>query len=163
MQEFSIFIAPLLFMFFGLVTYLESDLPHRRLGYRVLSVKQTVETWRVSNKFAAKLLLIVGGILLVIGVILIEVCFCLKKKRNIFLVILIPVLLFTTNIGSLLQYAGGQNVVFAANSDTVNGSINNDTMKNNFYLNFELKEGVNKNISVQKISENETNILVNDI
>ena len=54
MQEFSIFIAPLLFMFFGLVTYLESDLPHRRLGYRVLSVKQTVETWRVSNKFAAK-------------------------------------------------------------------------------------------------------------
>ncbi|MBP3909027.1 MAG: SdpI family protein [Turicibacter sp.] len=70
MQEFSIFIAPLLFMFFGLVTYLESDLPHRRLGYRVLSVKQTVETWRVSNKFAAKLLLIVGGILLVIGVFL---------------------------------------------------------------------------------------------
>ena len=63
MQEFSIFIAPLLFMFFGLVTYLESDLPHRRLGYRV-------ETWRVSNKFAAKLLLIVGGILLVIGVFL---------------------------------------------------------------------------------------------
>ena len=37
---------------------------------RMLSVKQTVETWRVSNKFAAKLLLIVGGILLVIGVFL---------------------------------------------------------------------------------------------
>lgn len=101
---------------------------------------------------------------------------CFGKKRRIktgtnqdkavflfILFLLIPVLLFTTNIGSLLQYAGGQNVVFAANSDTVNGSINNDTMKNNFYLNFELKEGVNKNISVQKISENETNILVNDI
>jgi len=101
---------------------------------------------------------------------------CFGKKRRIktgtnqdkavFLFILflsIPVLLFTTNIGSLLQYAGGQNVVFAANSDTVNGSINNDTMKNNFYLNFEFKEGVNKNISVQRVSENETNILVNDI
>lgn len=36
---------------------------------------------------------------LVIGVILIEVCFCLKKKRNIFLVILIPVLLFTMSYG----------------------------------------------------------------
>ena len=63
MQEFSIFIAPLLFMFFGLVTYLESDLPHQA-WLSVLSVKQTVETWRVSNKFAAKLLLIVGGILI---------------------------------------------------------------------------------------------------
>lgn len=70
MQEFSIFIAPLLFMFLGIVTYLESDLPHRRLGYHLLSVKQTVETWKVANKFAAKLLLIVGGILLVVGVFL---------------------------------------------------------------------------------------------
>ena len=67
MQEFSIFIAPLLFMFFGLVTYLESDLPHRRLGYRVLSVKQTVETWQYLISLP-KLLLIVGSILLVIGV-----------------------------------------------------------------------------------------------
>lgn len=70
MQEFSIFIAPLVFMFIGIVTYLESDLPHRRIGYRVLSVKQTVETWQVSNKFAAKLLLILGGILLIFGVFL---------------------------------------------------------------------------------------------
>lgn len=101
---------------------------------------------------------------------------CFGKKRRIktgtnqdkavflfILFLLIPVLLFTTNIGSLLQYTGGQNVVFAASSDTVNGSMNNDTMKNNFYLNFEIKEGVNKNISVQKVSENETNIIVNDI
>jgi inner membrane protein len=101
---------------------------------------------------------------------------CFGKKRRIktgtnqdkavflfILFLLIPVLLFTTNIGYLLQYTGGQNVVFAASPDPVNGSINNDTMKNNFYLNFELKEGVNKNISVQKVSENETNILVNDI
>lgn len=70
MKEFSIFIAPLLLMFCGLVTYLESDLPHRRLGYRVLSVKKTVETWQVSNKFAAKVLLITGGLLLVFGVLL---------------------------------------------------------------------------------------------
>ncbi len=54
-------------------------------------------------------------------------------------------------------------MVFARSSESVNSSINNDTMKNNFYLNFEFKEGVNKNISVQRVSENETNILVNDI
>lgn len=70
MQEFSIFIAPLFLMILGFVIYLESDLPHRRLGYRVLSVKQTNEIWQVTNKFAAKLLLIIGGILLVVGVIL---------------------------------------------------------------------------------------------
>ena len=51
MQEFSIFIAPLLFMFLGIVTYLESDLPHRRLGYHLLSVKQTIETWKVVGVF----------------------------------------------------------------------------------------------------------------
>ena len=54
-------------------------------------------------------------------------------------------------------------MVFAGSSESVNSSINNDTMKNNFYLNFELKEGVNKNISIKKVSEKETNILVNDI
>lgn len=68
MREFSLFIAPLILMFFGIVTYLESDLPHRRLGYRVLTVKRTLETWQVSNKFAAKVLLICGAITLVVGV-----------------------------------------------------------------------------------------------
>ena len=70
MKEFSIFIAPLLFMFLGLITYLESDLPHQKIGYRVLTVKRTLDTWRVSNKFAAKILLIFGGLLLIFGVIL---------------------------------------------------------------------------------------------
>ena len=37
MKEFSIFIAPLVFMFLGLITYLESDLPHQKIGYRVLT------------------------------------------------------------------------------------------------------------------------------
>ena len=70
MKEFSIFIAPLVFMFLGLITYLESDLPHQKIGYRVLTVKQTVETWQVSNKFAAKVLLVFGVLLLIFGVIL---------------------------------------------------------------------------------------------
>ena len=91
---------------------------------------------------------------------------CLGKKRRIktgtnqdkavFLVILlllIPFLLLTTNVVSLFENTGDQNVVFAGSSESVNSSFNNDTMKNNFYLNFELKEGVNKNISIQKVSE----------
>ncbi|HOI39520.1 MAG TPA: metal-dependent hydrolase [Methanobacterium sp.] len=101
---------------------------------------------------------------------------CFGKKRRIktgtnqdkavFLVILlllIPFLLLTTNVLSLFENTGDENVVFAGSSESVNSSINNDTMKNNFYLNFELKEGVNKNISIKKVSEKETNILVNDI
>jgi len=101
---------------------------------------------------------------------------CFGKKRRIktgtnqdkatFLVILfilIPFLLFTTNIGSLLQHTEDQNVVFAASTDSMNNSRNNDTIKNNFNLNFELNDGVNKKITVQRVSENETTILVNDI
>ena len=101
---------------------------------------------------------------------------CFGKKRRIktgtnqdkatFLVILfilIPFLLFTTNIGSILHPTEDQDVVFAASLDTLNSSKNNDTIKNNFNLNFELSDGVNKKITVQKVSENETTILVNDI
>ncbi|MBW4256588.1 metal-dependent hydrolase [Methanobacterium sp. YSL] len=101
---------------------------------------------------------------------------CFGKKRRIktgtnqdkavFLVILfilVPFLLFTTNIGSLLQHTEDQNMVFAASTDSMNSSKNNDTIKNNFNLNFELNDGVNKKITVQKVSENETTIIVNDI
>lgn len=101
---------------------------------------------------------------------------CFGKKRRIktgtnqdkatFLVILfilIPFLLFTTNIGSILHHTEDQNVVFAASTDSMNNSRNNDTIKNNFNLNFELNDGVNKKITVQRVSENETTILVNDI
>ena len=101
---------------------------------------------------------------------------CFGKKRRIktgtnqdkavfvfIIFLLIPVLLFTTGIGSLWKYTEDQNLVFAASSDTVNSSKNNDTIKNNFNLNFELSDGVNKNITVQKVNENETTILVNDI
>ena len=102
------------------------------------------------------------------------VCFGKKRRiktgtnqdRAVFLVmlfILIPFLLFTTNIGSLLHHTEDQNMVFAASTDSINSSKNNDIIKNNFKLNFELNDGVNKKITVQKVNENETTILVNDI
>ena len=81
----------------------------------------------------------------------------------VMLFILIPFLLFTTNIGSLLHHTEDQNMVFAASTDSINSSKNNDIIKNNFNLNFELNDGVNKKITVQKVNENETTILVNDI
>ena len=101
---------------------------------------------------------------------------CFGKKRRIktgtnqdkavfvfVLFLLIPVLLFTTNIGSLWKSTEDQNLVFAATSDAVSSSQNNDTIKNNFNLNFEMDDGVNKKITVQKVNENETSIIVNDI
>jgi inner membrane protein len=86
-----------------------------------------------------------------------------EKAAFLFMILLlIPVLLFTTNIGSLWGNTGDQNLVFAASTDTINTS-NSDVVKNNFNINFELDEGVNKKITVQKVSENETTILVDDI
>ncbi|BDZ68788.1 hypothetical protein GCM10025860_22360 [Methanobacterium ferruginis] len=100
---------------------------------------------------------------------------CFNRKRRIktgtnqekaafifILLLLVPVLLFTTNIGSFWGNGEEQNLVFAASQDTQNSS-NNDVVKNNFNINFELNQGVNKKITVQKVSENETTILVDDI
>ncbi|MDD3754519.1 MAG: metal-dependent hydrolase [Methanobacterium sp.] len=92
------------------------------------------------------------------------VCFGKKKRIKtgtnedksvllVMLLLLIPFLFLTTDVISLFGNTGDENVVFAGSSESVNSSIKNDTMKNNFYLNFELKEGVNKNISIQKVSE----------
>lgn len=87
-----------------------------------------------------------------------------EKAAFVFLLfLLIPVLFFITNIGSLGGHSADQNVVFASNTDTTNSSKNNDTIKNNYNLNFELNEGTNKKITVQKVSENETTIIINDI
>lgn len=87
-----------------------------------------------------------------------------EKAAFVFLLfLLIPVLFFITNIGSLGGHSADQNVVFASNIDTTNSSKNNDTIKNNYNLNFELNEGTNKKITVQKVSENETTIIINDI
>ncbi|HOI71234.1 MAG TPA: metal-dependent hydrolase [Methanobacterium sp.] len=75
------------------------------------------------------------------------------------LFLLIPVLLFTTSIGSMMNFSDNQNLVFAAGDDT-NTSKNNDTIKNTFNLNFELDQNVKKNITVEKISENKTTITI---
>ena len=75
------------------------------------------------------------------------------------LFLLIPVLLFTTSIGSMINFSDNQNLVFAA-GDNTNSSTNNDTIKNTFNLNFELDQNVKKNITVEKISDNKTTITI---
>jgi len=79
------------------------------------------------------------------------------------LLLLSTVLLFSTNIVTLLGGSPGENFVFAGTSDTPNTSQNNNAVKNNFNLNFDLNEGVYKNITVKKVNENETTILIKDI
>ena len=78
------------------------------------------------------------------------------------LFLLIPIILFATSLGSLVNLSESQNFVFAAGENT-NSPSNNDTIKNTFNLNFELSNNVKKNITLKKMNENETTILINDI
>jgi len=101
---------------------------------------------------------------------------CFNRKRRIktgtyqekaafvfILFLLIPIILFTTNIGSLWELTEDQNMVFASSNDAKNITEDNGDIKNNYNLNFQLNDGSNKKITVQKVSENETTIIVNDI
>ena len=87
-----------------------------------------------------------------------------NQDKAVFLFILfllVPLFLFTTGIGSLIN-SDDQNFVFGA-GDNTNNAKNNDTIKNNFNFNFELSGSVKKNITLKKINENETEILITDI
>ena len=101
---------------------------------------------------------------------------CFGKKRRIktgtnqekavlvfMLLILSTFLLFSTNIVTLLGGTPGENFVFASTGDTADNSQNNNAVKNNFNLNFDLNEAVNKKVTVKKVNENETTILIKDI
>lgn len=101
---------------------------------------------------------------------------CFGKKRRIktgtnqdkgvfvfILFLLVPLLLFTTWTGSDWKSSDNQNFVFGTSSDSANSSLNSDITKNNFNLNFNLDGAVKKNITVQKVNENTTTVLINDI
>ncbi len=72
-------------------------------------------------------------------------------------------LLLSTNLLSFLGVAHEDFFVFANPNDNPKSSQNSDAIKNNFYINFDLDETTNKNITVKKVNENETNILIKDI
>ncbi len=98
---------------------------------------------------------------------------CLAKKRRIktgtktdkavflFLIfLLIPPVLFSTGNQALIPGNGEHNTVFAAGTGTNN---NNPTIKNDVSLTFRLDEATNKNVTVERVSENMTTILIKDL
>ena len=55
------------------------------------------------------------------------------------------------------------NILFSQSGNTSKGLNTNDSMKNNFNLNFQVNSKANKNITVQKVSDNETTVIVKDL
>ena len=101
---------------------------------------------------------------------------CLGKKRRIktgtnqdksvfffFIIFLIPMIIFSMNLGYLFNDFDSQYTIFAANSDIENVTESVSGNKNNFYLNFQLDENVNKNISIHRVDENLTTITIKDL
>ncbi|PKL69084.1 MAG: hypothetical protein CVV28_02930 [Methanobacteriales archaeon HGW-Methanobacteriales-1] len=98
---------------------------------------------------------------------------CLNKKRRfktgsnqdkavfIFLLFLIvPIILFTTGLGNFFL-GENMNVAFAVSNQSNNSSIS--PQNSNIYLSFKLDEACNKNITFEKVNENKTSIVVQDI
>ncbi|MGI6481939.1 MAG: metal-dependent hydrolase [Methanobacterium sp.] len=100
---------------------------------------------------------------------------CFNKKRRIktgtnqeksalsfilFLIVPFLILAILTNIG-YWDNPSEQSLAFASQSNTINDSPN--AVKNNFNLNFDVDDDTNKNITVKKVDENTTTILINDV
>ena len=90
------------------------------------------------------------------------------KEKAIFifiLFILVPTILFSTGISSVLDLPGAQNTIFrTGDGDGVPNNINKQgTANDRFNLNFQINSNTNKNITFQKVNENETNVIVKDL
>lgn len=86
------------------------------------------------------------------------------KSVFIFLVfLLIPLTMYTTGLGALIPDLVGQNFVFAAASNTADNTTIPQTIRNDVSMTFRLDKAANKNVTVQRVSENETNILIKEL
>jgi len=86
------------------------------------------------------------------------------KSVFIFLVfLLIPLTIYTTGLGALIPDLVGQNFVFAATSNTADNTTIPQTIRNDVSITFRLDKATNKNVTVQRVSENETNILIKEL
>lgn len=86
------------------------------------------------------------------------------KSVFIFLVfLLIPLTIYTTGLGALIPDLVGQNFVFAATSNTADNTTIPQTIRNDVSMTFRLDKAANKNVTVQRVSENETNILIKEL
>lgn len=91
-----------------------------------------------------------------------------KQDKAVFVALiflLIPIIFFTLGATHTLKCPFDQNFVSAStgiNQDKVtNDSLN--SVKNNFNLNFQLNPKTNKNVTMKKINENETTVIIKDI
>jgi inner membrane protein len=86
------------------------------------------------------------------------------KSVFIFLVfLLIPLTIYTTGLGALIPDLVGQNFVFAATSNTADNTTIPQTIRNDVSMTFRLDKATNKNVTVQRVSEKETNILIKEL
>ncbi len=80
------------------------------------------------------------------------------------LFLLVPAVLFMTGIVDIWKVAEGHNFAFGTGSSASDSSVNNattlDTTRNTFNLNFQINQNLEKNITVQKISENKTTVSI---
>jgi inner membrane protein len=84
------------------------------------------------------------------------------KSVFIFLIFLIiPLIFFTTFAGSILSFAHAQNFSFPGNN--LNSSPARDSFGNGISLNFNLDKATNKNVTVERVNENITNIIIRDL
>jgi hypothetical protein len=72
-------------------------------------------------------------------------------------------IIFSFNLGYLISGFDSQYSIFAGNSEIVNTSESVSGTKNNFYLNFQLDEEVNKKITIRRVDGNITTITINEI
>ena len=91
------------------------------------------------------------------------------KEKAIFIFILFllfPTILFSIGFLSLGDLSGTQNTMFGT-VDTGGVPINNlnkqVTVNDRLNLNFQVNSYTNKNITVKKVSENETNVIIKDL
>ena len=72
-------------------------------------------------------------------------------------------IIFSFNLGYLISGFDSQYSIFAGNSEIVNTSESVSRTKNNFNLNFQLDEEVNKKITIRRVDGNITTITINEI
>ena len=100
---------------------------------------------------------------------------CLNEKRRVktgtnydkavflFILLLLTPLLFYATLGFHGTISKDNNFIFSQNGNTTKGLNTTDSMKNNFNFNLQLTPKTNKNITVQKVSDNETTVIIKDI
>ncbi len=83
-----------------------------------------------------------------------------------FLVLIIPTILISTNflsVGSLLENENSLLSTGEASGLPINSINKHDALNDHVNLGFQINSNTNKNITIRKVGENETNLIIKDI